>query len=187
MIVLIGGGGAGKTTIVNELVKKGYENEIFYTTRVKRIGEKNMVDHIFIDKQKFEQMRENSEFIAITNVSGNWYGMHKNFKNNCIIISNIDMVEQLKKNTKELILVIYIKTSEKQREERMRKRGDNNNIIHEKLNISRIYEKKEIQYSDYIICNNDLLETVNKVEKIIKSMGMKFDKIDNNNDVELAH
>ena len=33
MIILIGEGGSGKTTILNELVKRGYTKAINYTTR----------------------------------------------------------------------------------------------------------------------------------------------------------
>lgn len=50
MIILLGGGGAGKTTIQNELVKRGYKKGIIYTTRKKREGELHGREYMFINE-----------------------------------------------------------------------------------------------------------------------------------------
>ena len=46
MIVLIGESGSGKTTILNELVKRGYRKAINHTTRAIREDEEENPEYI---------------------------------------------------------------------------------------------------------------------------------------------
>ena len=55
MVILLGGGGAGKTTIQNELVKRGYKRGILHTTRSKRASEINGRDYIFVNNSQLQQ------------------------------------------------------------------------------------------------------------------------------------
>ena len=55
MIILIGESGSGKTTILNELEKKGYKKAVNHTTRPKREGEDSS-EYKFVTKDEFEKM-----------------------------------------------------------------------------------------------------------------------------------
>lgn len=55
MIILIGESGSGKTTILNELEKRGFKKAINYTTRAKR-NEQELSEYKFITKEEFEEM-----------------------------------------------------------------------------------------------------------------------------------
>ena len=55
MIILIGESGSGKTTILNELEKRGFRKAINHTTRPKR-NENETTEYKFITKEEFEKM-----------------------------------------------------------------------------------------------------------------------------------
>ena len=64
MVILLGGGGAGKTTIQNELVKRGYKRGILHTTRSKRASEINGRDYIFVNNSQFNNLKLINHFAA---------------------------------------------------------------------------------------------------------------------------
>ena len=102
MIILLGGGGgAGKTTIQNGLVKRGYKKGIIYTTRKKREGELHGREYMFINEDEFEYLETTNSFCATTNVGKNKYAIHKDFcSNDMVFVANIEMIEKLKKNSR---------------------------------------------------------------------------------------
>ena len=68
--------GAGKTTLVTELLKRepNIKLSMSYTTRKPREGEVDGVDYHFVAREKFEKMIEAGEFLEHANVYGNYYG-----------------------------------------------------------------------------------------------------------------
>jgi len=68
--------GAGKTTLVGELLKAdaGIRLSISYTTRKPRAGETDGEDYHFIDTQKFHEMATAGAFLESALVHGNYYG-----------------------------------------------------------------------------------------------------------------
>ena len=79
LIVISSPSGAGKTSIANAIVE---ENKNIYfstsvTTRPPRDGEENGREYIFTNKNKFDEMIINGEFIEYAEVFGNYYGTPK--------------------------------------------------------------------------------------------------------------
>lgn len=79
IVFLVGVAGAGKDTVIGELLKTGdYHYIISHTTRAPRynhgILEVNNVDYHFIDLARAEEMLDNQEFIEAKLVHGNVYG-----------------------------------------------------------------------------------------------------------------
>lgn len=56
MIILIGEGGGGKTAILRELEKRGYEKAINHTTRQVRVDENRFSEYKFLTKDEFNKM-----------------------------------------------------------------------------------------------------------------------------------
>ena len=171
MVILLGGGGAGKTTIQNELVKRGYKRGILHTTRSKRANEINGRDYIFVNNSQFDNLKLINHFAATTKIGENQYGIDKNIcDEDVILVTNIEMIEQLKKNLKCNIVSIYIKTTDKQREERLRIRGSSKEEIEEKITRNNIYQETEEKYADFIVENDELNIAVDKIEDIIENI-----------------
>ncbi len=164
MIILLGGGGAGKTTIQNELVKRGYKKGIIYTTRKKREGELHGREYMFINENEFEYLETTNSFCATTNVGKNKYAIHKDFcSDDMVFVANIEMIEKLKKNSSLHITTIYIDTTDEQRKERLQKRGTKKEEIEEKLQRNNIYQEAEKRYANIIIQNDDVSQAVEKI------------------------
>ena len=68
--------GAGKTSLVNELLKResGVRLSISYTTRAPREGEVDGREYHFVDRAAFEGMIAAGEFLEHALVHGNHYG-----------------------------------------------------------------------------------------------------------------
>jgi guanylate kinase len=79
LFVVVAPSGAGKTTLVTELLKRepNIKESMSYTTRAPRQGEVNGVDYHFVTRAQFEKMIAAGEFLEYANVYGNYYGTSK--------------------------------------------------------------------------------------------------------------
>ena len=76
LFVVVAPSGAGKTTLVDELLKReaNIRLSISYTTRAPRKGEQDGREYHFIAREAFERMIAAGEFLEHANVYGNYYG-----------------------------------------------------------------------------------------------------------------
>ena len=118
LIIISSPSGAGKTTICKYLLKKmnDIELSISYTTRKKRINEKNGKDYFFTNNKDFIKLKKNKYFIETANNFNHYYGspynnIQKAFKKNKNILFDIDWqgAKQLRKNfNKNQIIDFFI-------------------------------------------------------------------------------
>lgn len=76
LFVVVAPSGAGKTSLVNELLVRepNLRLSISYTTRAPREGEAHGREYHFIDRPTFERMIASGDFLEHANVYGNYYG-----------------------------------------------------------------------------------------------------------------
>ena len=79
VIFIVGGSGTGKSTVAEEMVKRGlFEKVTTCTTRNPREGEIDGVHYHFLNKEKLFDLYKNDELIEDpTEFSGNYYGCPK--------------------------------------------------------------------------------------------------------------
>ena len=63
MIIIMGRAGTGKTSLVNELVSRGYEKIKTCTTRPIRVGEEEGVEYHFTDEEGFQALQSAGKII----------------------------------------------------------------------------------------------------------------------------
>lgn len=126
MIILTGASASGKTATCLYLQEHyGVKKVVTHTTRPMRTGEVNDVDYHFVSKEKFEQMKENNEFIETVTFNGNFYGTSK-------VEVKLDKCCALEFNGAKTyhslhdphIVIFYMKANESLRLSRMQSRGD---------------------------------------------------------------
>lgn len=145
MLCICGKSGSGKTTIVNELTKRGWTKVIQYTTRPPRKGEVNGIDYNFISTNDFLRKIEEGFFVEwqmYDTIFGKWYyGSTKEdyLGDRRIAILSPRSLLEVKKNMPSLeIYSVYIINGNNDR--RLCERGDN---------INEINRRKEEEKSDF--------------------------------------
>ena len=166
MIILSSPSGAGKTTLVKLLSKrKGFLTSISHTTRTPRSNEVDGKDYHFVNKEKFEKMINNKEFLEYAKVFKNFYGTTKSniFKelnkgNN--VIFDIDwqgtnqIISQKLKN--RLLTFFILPPSREELFKRLTNRDMKDKLIAEER--MKQFDKDVLHWKDYdyVIINNDL-------------------------------
>jgi guanylate kinase len=76
LIIISAPSGTGKTTLVNDVIKKdaNVRSSISYTSRRARAGEVDGIDYHFVSCERFEEMIERGDFLEWAEVHGNLYG-----------------------------------------------------------------------------------------------------------------
>tara|TARA_B100000029_G_C17541066_1_gene946751 strand:+ start:1074 stop:1697 length:624 start_codon:yes stop_codon:yes gene_type:complete len=179
IIIISSPSGAGKTTICNYLIKK-FRNinlSISYTTREKRFNEIHTKDYYFVSNKKFKELNKKKFFIETAKVFNNYYGSpYKNikdsFKKNKHILFDIDWqgAKKLRKKFQEADIVDFfiLPPNKKELKRRLLKRGrDNKQEINLRLSLA-LEEMRHYNEYKYVIINENIKETVNKLIKIIE-------------------
>ena len=184
LVVISGPSGAGKGTVVKELLNIYKENKdkvhlsVSATTRSPRVGEVDKVNYYFITEEDFLNKIKNKEFLEYNKYgTGKYYGTLKNhvfeYLNKCYdVILEIDIngYKQVISNYKDALGIFITTPNLKILEQRLRDRGtETEEQIQDRLRTA----KKELKNKDiypHIIINEDgkSLEAAKKVYEIIK-------------------
>lgn len=74
VVAIIGKSCSGKSTLADELVRRGFATVVSHTTRGARPGEINGRDYHFVSMDEFADLDANDGFIETNYFSENWYG-----------------------------------------------------------------------------------------------------------------
>lgn len=176
--IISGFSGAGKGTVVEQLVKKyGYAVSISATTRAPRAGEEEGKSYFFKTKEEFEQMIQRDELIEYAQYVDNYYGTPKDYVLEQIhqgkdILLEIEMQGALKVKEKfpEVSLIFITPPSAKELRRRLEGRGTESLEVIEKR-VARA--KEECSYMkdyDYIVVNDNLEECVSQMHELLQSI-----------------
>ena len=179
LIVISGPSGAGKGTIIKEVLKRKPDivYSVSYTTRPKREGEENGKDYFFISKERFEEMIKNGEFLEWAKVYDYYYGTSKEFVlkklregKDVILEIEIQGARKVREifDRKNTIFIFIAPPSFKELKKRIekRRRGESEEEIRKRLNFAK-EEIKEAEKYDYIVINDDVDRAVEEVLCII--------------------
>lgn len=184
ILVISGPSGAGKSTLLKKLFKE-FNDELYFsissTTRKPREGEIHSKHYYFISKDEFEQGIKEDYFLEWAKVHENYYGTSlKNtidaLENGKIVIFDIDVqgFSIVKKKLADKIVSVFITTKNKEElKQRLIKRNtDTINALQKRLeNASE--EMKWIENYDYLIINDDLEYSYEKLRTILKAQKIK--------------
>ena len=156
MLVLVGASGTGKSAIRNYLISKYQMDKVIScTTRAMREGEVDGQDYFFLPKEEFEHKIQKGWFVEYTLYNDNYYGIPKHqIKDNSIAIVEPDGVFALKKQEDLNLTIIYLQSLCSVRKERMRKRGDTEEQIVQRIELDDLRFKLVKEDADYIVDND---------------------------------
>jgi len=164
----LGPSGAGKSSVAKIL---GLPEIVSTTTREMRDGEEDGVHYHFTTRQKFCEldMAERAEY------SGNWYGLQTkhleeadNGQPHSIVLEKQGIL-QIRKLYPGMLKVIYITGTAEQLVRNMRRRGDNDKeIINRLITIIDTNELANADLADLIVVGDTVDDLVRPIRKFIQ-------------------
>lgn len=178
IVVLSGFSGAGKGTIMKHLLQSHpneYHLSISATTRKKRPGEQEGREYFFKSKEEFQKMIDNDELLEYATFNDRSYGTPKSYVEKLInegkdVILEIEVqgALQVKEQFPEALLLFVTPPSAQILKERLVGRGtEAHDVIAQRMVISS-KESYLMNNYDYLIINDVLEDSVNKVHNIIQ-------------------
>ncbi|NBI28377.1 guanylate kinase [Chengkuizengella marina] len=175
IFVFTGPDGSGRKTVADMVgTTLGIKKVISYTSRSKRPSEVNGQDYHFISREQFEEGINNKEFVEVTEIDGNFYGIkgfdiEQEFKNNDFIylILNSDGARTLKKLFGEKVSRIFIYVDRDVIIERQKALGVSQEIV----DFHFKHYDEDMSYKDeckYAFENTDLAHTVFAVTEVLE-------------------
>jgi len=171
IFILVGPSGSGKDTLGAYLKEKGIPELVSHTTRGMRKGEVNGISYHFISKQEFSGI----EKIEYSEYAGNFYCLSKkeveeklNKYDKVFAITNIDGMEQVKKQYPNEVVPIFIDATLKEMKDRMKKRGDSEEEIRKRID-NAIKNKEFLNKGKckYVIRNKEIKKAKEDLYKIL--------------------
>lgn len=186
LIVISGPSGAGKGTIIKEVVNdlSNLELSTSYTSRSPRGQEENGKEYFFVSKEKFEKMIQDNEFLEYAEYSSNYYGTSKTLVNSLLdqgkdVILEIEVQGALQiKNMIEDSIFIFIvpPTMQELRRRLVNRQTDSKEQIFNRFKTA-YKEINEYAKYNYVVANDNLLDAVEKVKAIILAEKCRVDRI----------
>lgn len=186
LLVISSPSGTGKTTICKKLLEydKNIHLSVSVTTRKKRKNEVEGIDYYFRSKKDFLNLKSQNSFIENALVFENYYGTLKSevleqLENGIDVLIDIDwqgtrqITQAMKGN---LIKIFLLPPSIDELKKRLSKR--NSDSIKE-INFRMSKALKEIKHFDeydYVLVNDNLDNTFQKIVKIIEVERLKLRK-----------
>ncbi len=168
--------GSGKTTLCNRLVDStgGLSRSISMTTRPPRVGERDGMDYIFIEKEEFLKRKKKNEFLEWAKVFNEYYGTPKRYVKHLVakgqdVLLSIDVQGAMKikrLGIKTVYIFILPPSMAKLKERLVGRSTDSKKVIAKRLKIA----KKELSYFpryDYVVVNKVLESAIENLRSII--------------------
>ena len=177
MLILVSGpSGVGKSTIINELLKRHENLKVMttYTTRAAR--EKVDGAYYHVSKEEFEKMIKENKLFEYENVHADiFYGtpfasLEKVAEGEFDYIKDMDVngTKKIKEylNGKARVVSIFLDSPDHKLRQRLQGRGESAEMIEKRL--SRVeMERSHKKNYDFVVECDDICETTNQVENFI--------------------
>ena len=167
--------GAGKTSLVNALVKsnKNLHRSISHTTRSPRKDERDGVDYFFVSTDNFDKMVADDDFIEHANVFGAKYGTRKKTIKEQLLAGNdvaLDIDWQGARKIKEIIddciSIFILPPTMEILKKRLIERGDVEHQIDSRME-KAISEIRHFEEYDYLLFNDNFGHTLAQLQAIV--------------------
>jgi len=185
LFVVTAPSGAGKSTLIRAALEKepAIRLSVSYTTRAPRGGERDGREYHFVDPQTFQAMVERGEFLECAEVHGNRYGTSQRAIDEALargedLLLEIDWqgAAQIRRIFPESVSVFILPPSKQALEERLRKRGKDNEVVIVKRMAAVREDVAHISEFDYVIINDNLNEALRELNAVVISAKLGRDR-----------
>jgi guanylate kinase len=179
VLVVTGPSGAGKGTLIHELVERvpGIEVTVSATTRERRRGEENGREYWFLSDEDFLERVARGKFLEhVEYVSGHRYGTLRSELDRIAANGHVPLLELetegalLVKDEVPGAVTIFISARVEELERRLRERAtESAGEIGERIELARM-QLEQARRFDYVIENDDLERTVAELTTLVRGL-----------------
>ena len=177
LVVVSGFSGAGKGTLMKELLKRydNYALSISATTRAPREGETDGKEYFFVTKEQFEKMRDERKLVEYAQYVNKYYGTPKEYVEqkmaegkDVILEIEIQGALKVKKRFPDALLLFVTPPSAEELRRRLVGRGTETlEVINARL-ARAAEEASGMEAYDYLLINDDLDRCVEEMHQLIQ-------------------
>ena len=179
VLVVTGPSGAGKGTLIRELVERVPEIEVTVsaTTRERRRGEEDGREYWFLSDEEFTKRVARGEFLEYVEfVSGHRYGTLRSELDRIAANGHVPLLELETEGALRVkhevpgAVTIFISARVEELERRLRERAtESSGEIHERIVLARRQLEQAGEF-DYVIYNDDLERAVGELTALVRSL-----------------
>ena len=183
LFVVVAPSGAGKSSLVNELLKSD-DNillSVSHTTRAPRVGEVDGVAYHFTTVDEFLAKRDAGGFIESAEVHGNYYGTSKDWIVSALtsgkdVLLEIDWqgAQQVRKVFPKAVGVFIMPPSLEELERRLRGRGTDSEDVIARRVLGARGEMRHVAEFDYVIINEDLPAALEDLVAVVRASRLRY-------------
>ena len=186
LIVISAPSGAGKTSIIKNVIKKlNNENKeskfsVSHTTRLPREGDIDGNDYFFVSNERFAELYEAGNFIETAEVHDYKYGTSKDFidKNinqgiNVFLEIDVQGFQELRSKNIEFRSVFILPPSIEELRARIHKRGLDSTGVIEKRMKNALKELGEAEEYDYLVINDIFEHAIEELLEMVTNNSFK--------------
>lgn len=184
LVIISGFSGAGKGTVVKELMNRYdcYALSVSATTRAPREGEVNGREYFFKTREKFEELIRQDALYEYACYVSNYYGTPKAYVQEQLaagkdVILEIEVQGALKvkeKNPEALLLFVTPPSAEELRNRLLHRGTESEEVIQERMNRAA-EESLLMDRYEYLIINDQLDDCVTKVHQLIQREHLRME------------
>lgn len=176
LVVVSGFSGAGKGTLMKELLKRydNYALSVSATTRQPREGEKNGEDYFFVNREYFQQMIEEGRLVEYAQYVNHYYGTPRDYVEkkmaegkDVILEIEIQGALKVKKRFPDALLIFVTPPSAGELRRRLVGRGTETiEVINARLRRAA-EEASGMEAYDYLLINDEIDACVEQMHQLI--------------------
>lgn len=176
LVVVSGFSGAGKGTLMKELLKRydNYALSVSATTRQPREGEKDGEDYFFVNREYFQQMIEEGRLVEYAQYVNHYYGTSRDYVEkkmaegkDVILEIEIQGALKVKKRFPDALLIFVTPPSAGELRRRLVGRGTETiEVINARLRRAA-EEASGMEAYDYLLINDEIDACVEQMHQLI--------------------
>ncbi|RLK10613.1 guanylate kinase [Ruegeria conchae] len=184
LIILSSPSGAGKSTLARRLMQwdVGLEFSISATTRAPRPGEEHGREYYFLSEDEFKQQVADGQMLEHAHVFGNFYGspagpVRESITQGRDVLFDVDWQGEVQIRNSDLgkhaLSIFILPPSIRELRRRLEGRGQDSDDVIAKRMLKSWDEISHWGYYDYVLINDDLGATEEKLKTIVSAERMR--------------